>query len=155
MTETIVNFVHLLATAVWIGGMLFVFFVLQPALRAFDPQQTGRLMSVVARRFAVASWVSIVLLAITGYIKTPERMMFDFSYGLGLILAVKHVLVILAIAVGLAMAMLVFPALARHAPKPGEPPSTEFLRSQTRLGILTRVNAVLGLLILACASQLW
>ncbi len=155
MTETIVNFFHLLAAAVWIGGMLFIFLVLQPSLRALDAQQTGRLMSVVVRRFAVASWVSILLLAITGYIKTPERMMFDFSYGLGAVLAIKHALVILAIVVGLILAARVLPALARNTPKPGEAPSGAFLRTQKQLGILGRLNAVLGLLILVCASQLW
>jgi hypothetical protein len=45
--------------------------------------------------------------------------------------------------------------LRKNAPKPGEPPSSDFLRSQKQLNLLANVNLVLGLLILACAAQLW
>jgi putative copper resistance protein D len=155
MVDSIVNFLHLLATTVWIGGMLFIQMILRPALRQTEPQQSGRLLGIISRKFSLAGWASLIVLAMTGYIKTPERMMFDFSYGLGCILAVKHTLVILVIIVGMAIAFLVLPRLRKNTPKPGETPSSDFVRCQKQLNLLAAVNLVLGLLILACAAQLW
>jgi uncharacterized membrane protein len=155
MAESIINFFHLLATAIWIGGAVFILLVLQPSLRLIDPLQSGKLYGIVARRFSITAWTCLLVLLITGYIKTPERMLFDFSYGLGFILAVKHVLIIMAIFVGLGIALHVLPNMRKNAPKPGEAPSGDFVRFQRRLGTLATVNLVLGLLVLMCASQLW
>jgi uncharacterized membrane protein len=155
MVDSIINFLHLLATAVWIGGALFFQSILRPALRRIDAQEGGRLLGVVSRQFSLIAWACIIVLAITGYIKTPERMMFDFSYGLGFILALKHVLIILVILVGLALAFIILPRMRKNAPKPGETPSIDFLQSQKKFNLLANVNLVLGLLILACAAQLW
>jgi putative copper resistance protein D len=155
MLDTVVNFFHLLATAIWIGGAVFMHLVLQPSLKLIDPQQGGKLYGVVAKRFSITGWISLGVLVITGYIKTPERMLYDFSYSLGQFLAVKHTIVILIIIVGLAIAFNVLPNLRKHSPKPGEAPSAEFLRYQKRLGTLAKVNLVLGLLVLALASMLW
>ncbi len=46
MTDAIVNFLHLLATAIWLGGAIFIKLVLNPSLLEIDPQQRGRLMAV-------------------------------------------------------------------------------------------------------------
>jgi uncharacterized membrane protein len=155
MVEAIVNFTHLLATAIWIGGAVFIQMILQPSLKLIDPQQSGKLFGVVAKRFSITSWICIGVLVVTGYIKTPERMLYDFSYSLGMFLAVKHTTIILVILVGLVMAFGVVPKLRKFSPKPGEPPSAEFLRYQKRLGTLAKVNLVLGLFVLLNASMLW
>lgn len=39
--DTFINVLHILATAVWIGGASFVHFILKPASRSIDPQQAG------------------------------------------------------------------------------------------------------------------
>jgi uncharacterized membrane protein len=155
MVEAIVNFTHLLATAIWIGGAVFIQMILQPSLKLIDPQQSGKLFGVVAKRFSITSWICIGVLVVTGYIKTPERMLYDFSYSLGMFLAVKHTTIILVILVGLVIAFGVVPKLRKFSPKPGEPPSAEFLRYQKRLGTLAKVNLVLGLFVLLNASMLW
>ena len=155
MAESIINFFHLLATAIWIGGAAFMCLILQPSLRVIDPQQSGKLYAIVARRFSITVWTCLLVLLVTGYIKTPERMLFDFSYGLGLILAVKHVLIMMVIIVGLGIALHVVPNMRKNAPKPGEAPSVDFVRTQKTFCTLATVNLVLGLLVLACASQLW
>lgn len=155
MVDSIVNFFHLLATAIWIGGAVFIQLVLQPSLKLIDPQQGSTLYGIVAKRFSIAGWACIAVLLVTGYIKTPERMLFDFSYSLALILAIKHTVIILVIIVGLVIALNVVPNLRKNAPKPGEAPSATFLRYRKRLGTLASANLVLGLLVLACASLLW
>jgi putative copper resistance protein D len=155
LLDSIVKFLHLLATAIWIGGAVFIPLVLQPSLRLIDPQQSGKLYGIVAKRFSITGWICILVLLLTGYLKTPERMFFDFSYGLGFILAAKHVLVILAIIVGLVIALHVIPGMRKHTPRAGEAPSADFLRCQKRLSTLATVNLLLGLLVLVCAALLW
>jgi uncharacterized membrane protein len=155
MVDVVVNFFHLLATAIWIGGAVFIYLILQPALKSVDPLQGGKLYGIVAKRFSRTGWTCLFVLLITGYLKTPERMPFDFSYSLGQFLAIKHTLIILVITVGLVVALHVVPNLLKNSPKPGEAPSSEFLHYQKRLGTLATVNLVLGLLVLACASMLW
>lgn len=155
MIEAIVNFFHLLATAIWIGGAVFIQLILQPSLKLIDPQQSGKLFGVAVKRFSITSWICLGVLAVTGYIKTPERMLYDFSYSLGMFLAVKHTTIILVILVGLVMAFHVVPKLRKFTPKPGEAPSADFLRYQKRFGALAKVTIVLGLFVLLNASMLW
>ncbi len=155
MIDAVVNFFHLLATAIWLGGSLSFFLILRPSLRSINTPQSGKLMSAVSRRFAVASLVSLLVLAVTGYIKTPERMMFDFSYGLGVSLAVKHALVILALIGSLSIGLYALADRRTNAHEPDETPPRTSPDIQKRIGILITVNTVLGLLILAFAAQLW
>jgi uncharacterized membrane protein len=155
MFDTIVNFFHLLATAVWIGGMIYIHFVLQPALKSIDPQQSGKLQSLIAKRFSIAGWSSVIVLLVTGYLKTPDGMLFDASSDLGLTLFLKHVFVIIMIIVGLVIVFYVVPNLQKSAPKPGEKPNMDFIGSQKKLKMLGNMNLVLGLLVLVSASMLW
>ena len=155
MIDSVVNFFHLLATVIWIGGMMFIQLVLQPSLGLVEPKEGGKLYGIVARRFSVTAWICVLVLLVTGYIKTPERMFFDFSYSPAIFLAVKHILVLLMIIVGLVIALHVVPTMRKNAPGPGEAPSTVFLRCQKRLGALAWTNVILGVLVLACASMLW
>lgn len=155
MTDTIVNIIHLLATAVWIGGMFFIHFILQPSMNVLDPHQGGLLMGGVAKRFTIAAWTSTLALIITGIMKTPDGMMFDTSTETGIILTAKHVMIALMIAAGLVISLSVAPALRNNPPKPGEPPGTAFVRAQGRLRVLSTTNLVLGVLVIICAAQLW
>jgi hypothetical protein len=43
------DFLHLLATAAWIGGMIYIILVLMPSLTAIDPPQRGKLMGAAAK----------------------------------------------------------------------------------------------------------
>lgn len=155
MIDAIVNFFHLLATAIWLGGSLFYVLILRPSLRSIDAPHSGILMAAVSGRFAVASLVSILVLAVTGYIKTPERMMFDFSYGLGITLAVKHALAILALIGGLSIGLYALASRRTNSHRPDEAPPGTSPGIQKRMNILVKVNTVLGLLILVLAAQLW
>jgi uncharacterized membrane protein len=155
MQDTIVNVIHLLATSVWIGGMFFIHFVLQPSIKAIDPPQAGALMGGIAKRFSISAWISIIALIVTGLIKTPGDMLFDTSTDFGAALTVKHILILAAVAVGLVIAFVVGPAMRRNPPKPGAPPPEAFVRAQARLKALSTTNLLLGLAIVVCASLLW
>ena len=59
--------VHVLAAMMWIGGMAFLTLVLMPVIRKTDvPTLRGEFLQLVARRFRLVAWGSIVLLIGTG-----------------------------------------------------------------------------------------
>ena len=155
MIDNIINFVHLLATSIWIGGAFYIHFILLPSLRQIDPQQSGKLQGIIAKRFSLTAWTCIILLLITGYLKTPDGLLFDTSSEMGRILTIKHLLVAAVIIVGLFIAFYVVPNMRKNAPKPGEAPSTQFISYQKKLSSLATTNLILGLLVLAYASMLW
>lgn len=128
MVHGFVNFLHLLATAIWIGGAIYIHFILFPALKQIDQQQSGKLQGIIAKRFSIVAWTCLIILLITGYIKTPYNLLLNFSPGFGLTLAIKHILIFGMIVVGLNIPLRIVPNMQRNAPQPGEAPSLEFFK---------------------------
>lgn len=155
MINGIVNFFHLLAAAVWIGGMVYIHFVLLPSVSKIEPGESSKLQGIAAKRFSIIAWSSLLILLITGYIKTPSNMFFDTSTNFGTILFVKQILVIAVIIVGMIIATVVVPGLRNNMPKPGEKPTAGFLSYKKKLEIFASVNLTMGVFILICASMLW
>jgi len=145
----VTDFLHLLATVTWIGGMLFMKLVLMPGMEAIDPPQRGRLMGAVAKRFTVVAWSSTLVLLATGFLKTPADVLFDTGTAYGTLLLIKHVAIALMIVVGVVITFAVAPRLRALAPAPGQPPSAALAAAQQRLEALSAVNTMLGLVVLA------
>ena len=57
---------HVLATVLWVGGMMFAHFFLRPALAQLEPPQRLRLVHEVLRRFFAAVGVAALLTLGTG-----------------------------------------------------------------------------------------
>jgi copper resistance protein D len=155
MDEVIVNFLHLLATAVWIGGAIFIQLILNPSLFLIEPQQSGKLQGIIAKRFSITAWSCLIILIITGIIKTPSNMYFNTASDMGLYLTIKHGLIILMIILGLAIGLIIGPRMRASAPKQGEKPSGEFLKHSKQLHRVAMLNTLLGILVLVYASMLW
>jgi uncharacterized membrane protein len=154
MVDNILNFIHLLAAVTWVGGAIYILFILQPALRFIEPRESGKLQGIIAKRFSLTAWSCIMILLITGLMRTPKSMLFDTSSDIGRMLVLKHLLIAFAIIIGLTIAFSVVPTMQRNSPKPGEAPSADFMNSQKKLSVLGWVNLILGLLILLSASLL-
>ena len=60
--NTLMNFLHVGAAIVWLGGVTFMLFALRPAVLALPPPQRLPLMAQVLRRFFMLVWPSIGLL---------------------------------------------------------------------------------------------
>ncbi len=58
---------HVVAAAVWIGGMFFAYVVLRPSSDMFDPPQKLALWAGVFKRFFPWVWMSVIILLVTGY----------------------------------------------------------------------------------------
>jgi len=58
--------VHLLAVVVWVGGMAFTLYCLQPAAKLLDPAPRVLLMHAVLRRFIAAVTIAVVVIFVSG-----------------------------------------------------------------------------------------
>jgi uncharacterized membrane protein len=154
VAESLINLIHLSSAIVWLGGVIFAKFLLEPSLVHLDQAEAGKLLAIVSKKFKLVSWTAMLLLIITGYLKTPTGMMFDLSSAFGQILTVKHLLVIAVLILGAVMGMVVFPALRRTAPVPGQPPSVDFIIATRKMKRLSLLNALLGIGIVVAAGLL-
>lgn len=61
------DFLHLMATIAWIGGMFFNVVVLMPTVaKTLDPATAGKFMSVLFKRIRIVVYVSLLTLFVTG-----------------------------------------------------------------------------------------
>jgi uncharacterized membrane protein len=58
---------HVLAVAVWVGGMFFAYMVLRPSAGPLAPEARLQLWHRAFRRFFPWVWASIVVLLVSGY----------------------------------------------------------------------------------------
>ena len=66
--NSLMNFLHVTAAIVWLGGVSFMLFALRPAAMALPPPQRLPLMAQVLHRFFMLVWPSIGLLLATGLV---------------------------------------------------------------------------------------
>ena len=66
--NTLMNFLHVSAAIVWLGGVSFMLFAFRPAAMALPPPQRLPLMAQVLRRFFMLVWPCIGLLLVTGLV---------------------------------------------------------------------------------------
>jgi uncharacterized membrane protein len=142
------SILHLLAVVIWIGGIIFVNLSLMPSIADLPLETKGAVMGRVTKRFSIISMISILVLLITGYLKVPEGMMFAPASHYGLILLIKHILVLIIIFLGLYISFGISPRVRKLAPKQGEAPSAEFISAQKTLGALAFTNMIIGILII-------
>ena len=65
---TIAITIHILAAAIWVGGMFFAYMVLRPvAAQQLEPPQRLSLWSQSFSKFFPWVWLFVILLPITGY----------------------------------------------------------------------------------------
>ena len=102
---TLMQWIHLTAAVVGIGGMGFLLLILMPSLEILSPEQRDSLSKAVLGRFRWASWSAIFLLLATG-LYNVRNYYWEVAWGRSwLVLTVKIVLamVVFAIALGLTL----------------------------------------------------
>jgi putative copper export protein len=137
-----VRFVHLVAVATWVGGMLFIALVLVPVTRRLDDAALRtRLIQDTGRRFRRVGWIALGLIVATGLgnlVLRPELLgapRFHAKAGLvvlALILAALHDFV-----------------LGPRAGRPGADPA-----APRRASWVARVNVLIALAIVALGLAL-
>lgn len=153
---------HLLATAAWLGGLAMLVFIAWPSLRPGDDDQPDtRILETVERRFRPVANVSLAVLLVTGMIQMggdPHYEGFlklDDAWAVSLLL--KHIVIGGMIVVAALLQWSVYPALerarllARHNQAEGHAVEAA---TQRRLQRLAAVNVGLGVLVLLLTAFL-
>jgi len=138
---------HLLAAAVWVGGMAFLALVVVPVVRR--PRyaaQSATLVRETAERFRVVGWSALAVLIVTGVVNLAVRgygvdalrsgALFDGFFGH--VLAVKLSLVAATLVLALTHDLWLGPrASAMLATAPGTPAARRARRQASWLGRLS------------------
>ena len=152
---------HILAGAIWIGGMVFVALVLVPVIR--QPENQGiaaSLVQVTGRRFRSVGWSCLILLLLTGAVNLFYR---GFSVSelwsaelwqspFGLVLALKLFLFGAVLALSCVHDFSIGPRATALWRK--EPASAEAGRLRRQASWIGRVNLLLALAIVALGIML-
>lgn len=131
---------HILAMATWLGGMVFLAAVALPVLRKGPPSQLGAFMTAAAPRLRAVGWICLTILGITGLAQLHFR---GQSWSDGLILS-KLAIFTTIILISLAHDFWLGPkASIAMRDDPGTPQTLRLRRVALSMG---RVTALLGLL---------
>jgi putative copper export protein len=74
MVDTLVRFIHLLAAAYWLGGLIMLASVVVVGLRVLDRDQFRALLIPLARLFAWGALVAWLILLLSGYLLASRRI---------------------------------------------------------------------------------
>lgn len=150
-------FFHLVATIVWIGGLVvLVIMVLPEARRTLGTNPAFyTLLAGLRRRFFPLSNLSLAVLVVTGLVQMSGDPHYDgvlqFTNEWSRVLLLKHIAIGGMFVCGLALQYYVAPALERATllAEHHKGDAAELDRLRRRETRLTWINVILGLLVLA------
>ncbi|GAB4553956.1 MAG: hypothetical protein OHK0023_23570 [Anaerolineae bacterium] len=154
-------FLHLAATVFWLGGLALLTLVVTPDARALMGKGEGSsallsLLDKSHKKLQNVANLSLIILIVTGLyqmgVNPNYEGLLQFNNDWSRAMLVKHIAVIGMIGVGAIMQFGVLPALERAAllNAKGKPSEMESLRARERR--LTRINGILGVIVLACTA---
>ncbi|MCA9902442.1 MAG: CopD family protein [Anaerolineae bacterium] len=149
-------FIHLVATVVWIGGLVILTVLVIPEARRALAENAAllTLMTRLRKRFTPLSNLSLALLIATGMFQMAGdpnyQGVLQFNNQWSIAILLKHIAVIGMVAVGLILQLVTIPALERATfmleRGKGNPDDHERLRRQEVR--LTWINLLLGIAVL-------
>lgn len=110
--STFMQWIHLCAAMIGVGGIAFLGFLLIPSARVLSPEQRDVLLKKVQGKFRWVSW-SVILLLIGSGLYNVRAYYWELAWGRAwLLLTIKILLALLVFAVSLTLT-LPLPFLAR------------------------------------------
>lgn len=142
--------IHLIATVVWVGGIIFILFIAIPSARQVLGAEAGRLMSDISKRFNPLANYSIMLLIGSGVVLAGLRKQFptDGVFGNHGFMALKLLLVFSMVSIHFYRGLVLAPRIMRTV-------------SATDKGVLQKIsinlvktNLILGLSVLLLSGAI-
>lgn len=151
--SSVLNFLHLLATVVLVGGMgTNVLVTLPSAGEVLEQAVSGRFVGAVMKRFRLIAYVSIITLLLCGVVLTLQNENYvggPFDNTWSQVITVKHLFVTVLVLLTVYSFEVVSPKVAKLVVKG---PSPELLKAQKLQSRLASILFVLGLIILLLIS---
>ncbi|HCG99478.1 MAG TPA: hypothetical protein DE036_06730 [Actinobacteria bacterium] len=145
----VLNWLHLIATVIWVGGITFVLFIALPSAKELLGAEAGKIMGIISRRFTLYANYSILLLIVTGIAIVALSGGLSSIRGSDLSLAgafiLKHIAVLVMVAIHFYRG-LVLTRRIKSAP-PSKQPGLQKLSLN-----LVKVNFTLGLGVLLLSA---
>lgn len=149
---------HMLATAVWIGGLAsLILFVLPAARRNLDAQDYARLVEKAQRRLDPLAWMSVVVLTGTGLFQMSASPNYEGLLAIrnrwAAAILIKHLVFFGMVGVSAYLTWGVMPRIERFAllrARGQETPEAE--RLQRREERLLWLNLALGVIVLGLTA---
>jgi uncharacterized membrane protein len=138
---------HVLAAAVWVGGMFFAHMALRPSVEQLAPPQRLPLLAATLARFFAWVWIAVALLLATGYLMIG--MVFGGFADLGLHIHLMQGIGLVMMALFAHVWFAPFRRL-RAAVAAGDWPAGGRQMGQIRL--IVGINLVLGLVTIVVAA---
>ena len=153
--KTLIDWLHIMATVIWIGGMFTNMIILRPAaIKALNPADAGRLIGAVMKRFRVIVYVSIVLLGVTGIplkiINENYISIINFENNWEIVSFIKHICYGILVILAVYSFEVIAPKMSKLAPNG---PSDALSRLQKRQ-MIAGASAFLAALIILILSSL-
>lgn len=155
--QTSLDFLHLMATIAWIGGMFFNVLAVMPTVgKVLDTATAGRFMGSLMKRVRVIVYVSLLILFVTGIpmkIANPNyhHAIISFDGNWEIASFVKHVLVALLALMALYSFEVLSPAVGKLAAKG---PSPEMALLRQRQMKLAGLSFVLGIAVVFLSAMM-
>jgi len=143
-----VDLLHILAAVLWIGGLLYHNVFLPLSLKGIDPIQQLHLKLSLAKKISALSWVSVIILIITGSMKVQHNALFDHATNYGLALTFKIALVVNMVLIMVVISFIFGKKIKENMPKKGKEPSEDLLLIQRQLTASGLTNLILGILVI-------
>ena len=148
---------HILAAAIWIGGLFFIVLVVVPWLRrgGEGAVDAGAFLSDTGKRFRAVGWICFALLLLTGTFNlwvrgvtlTPLLDPLWWGSPLGMAVGLKLAVFVLVVAVSAVHDFVLGPRATEVMQ--ADPRSDEATRLRRQASLLGRLNGVLGLVLVA------
>lgn len=158
-------FVHLMATTIWIGGLLMTMILVYPEIVRVlqDSPNLYQFLSRLRKRFYPISNLSLVALIVTGSFQMTASPNYDglltFDNQWSQVMLVKHILIVVMALVGLVLQYAIAPSLERTSlllerNKAQDTSAQEFKTLRQREVWLTWILGLMGIAILGMSAWL-
>lgn len=146
--STFVNWLHLMATVAWIGGMIVNFTIVLPSMgKALDPPTAGKFIGIMMKKYRVMVYMAILILLITGFIISladgEVGKYFDFNESSSIYFTIKHILVLFMVVLSVISFEVVGPKVAKTAAAGPSPKLAKMQTMQKSLGMVALLTGIL------------
>ncbi len=157
---TVAYWLHMAATVVWIGGLFYFTVILIPVIvEADDVRMFSGVLERLRRRFNPIAWLSLGILVVTGLMQMAGAaqyqgfLVIEDRWSLSIFL--KHLAILFMVALAAYQTWIIQPRLTRQwllEKQRGQETSEARDQAMSQTIRLTRINLVLGLIVLALTA---
>ena len=156
LEQAIIMWIHLICSAIWVGGSLFIAIVFAPILKSIMPTMEDRIhtMVKVGRRFNKIAIPALIILIVTGIwnshqlLSRPDLLL---STNYGVILIIK-IFVVFALLCSYAVHVRIIRKDVEEKIMRKEFNETQILKIRKKIIIVGEVTVVLSVLVLFLAA---